>query len=318
MTHLPITIVITVLDEETSIRALITALAHQSLLPTEMILVDGGSTDKTRVVIEECREKYSQLPLRVLLAPGTNRSVARNIGITAATTEHIAVTDAGCVPDVDWLRELATPFLHDPDAEVVAGFYDPAPDTVLENVIANVTCTRSWNLNAEHYLPSSRSIAFTKTAWQLAGKYPEDLETCEDLVFAEQLKAKTTKWYVNPKAIVIWKQPTSLQQLREKVFRYALGDLEARYERHVKKIHAAAWRVFVLLVIALPLLFAAWQWLRLIGMGLIGLYVVGTWLKHRRVLRHPLAIVYTLLTQVIVDISLVQALLYSLLKKTVK
>lgn len=314
----PVSVVITILDEAKTIGSLLTALSQQTYQPSEVLILDGGSTDETLDLIKAFQAQHHTFPLLVSLVPGTNRSQARNQGVRLAKHDVIAVTDAGCVPKSTWLEELMQPFMHDKGADAVAGFYDPAPKNVWENVIANFTSTRFWNFDEKSYLPSSRSLAFSRKAWQKAGGYPEELETCEDLVFAEKLKNQSKQWYVNKKAQVIWPQPKTVEELRDKIFHYALGDLQAEYVRHVRRIKAAIWRVIVLLFLAFPLLFAAISWIRLIGISFVLLYLVGTWGKHRRVLNHPLSFVYTVFLQIMVDSALVQAFLYHHLGKTIK
>ena len=39
------------------------------------------------------------------------------------------------------------------------------------------------DIDPQTFLPSSRSIAFTKEAWAAVGGYPEWLDYCEDLLF---------------------------------------------------------------------------------------------------------------------------------------
>ena len=38
-------------------------------------------------------------------------------------------------------------------------------------------------IKPDGFLPSSRSVAYTKTAWAAAGGYPEWIDYCEDLIF---------------------------------------------------------------------------------------------------------------------------------------
>ena len=44
------------------------------------------------------------------------------------------------------------------------------------------------DINPQTFLPSSRSVAFCKTAWEAVGGYPEWLDYSEDLVFDMALK----------------------------------------------------------------------------------------------------------------------------------
>ena len=312
-----VTVVVPVLNEAKSISLLLESLKKQTLSPTEVVVVDGGSTDETIQIVKKWQEK-TKWKLTLIEEKGANIAKARNVGIDHSHTEVIALTDAGCIPKENWLQLLTMPFHEDPHTEVVAGFYDPKPENWFENILADFTCVRDWNFNVDTYLPSSRSLALTKKIWKKAGKYPEQLARCEDLVFAENVKRVSKHWVVKKEAQVIWHQPKNLSELSDKVYGYANGDLDAKYERHLRKIHAAKWRVLVLLVVAVPMLFLANTFLRIFGVSIIGLYVFGTWGKHVRMLSNPFAFVVLPLVQLTVDFSLVQALIYHKLSSQYK
>lgn len=305
-----VTVVVPILNEEHTIEKLLDALVKQTLSPTEVILVDGGSTDKTIRKIKDWQKKEYEFELFIVESQGANIAKARNIGIEKAQTEIVALTDAGCVPKEDWLKKIVQPFIRFPEAEVVAGFYDPKPANWFEDVIADYTCVRERDFNPETFLPSSRSIAFKKEIWKKVEGYPEELNTCEDLIFAERLKRKAKHWKVVKEAQVIWNQPKSLGELSNKIFSYATGDLQANYERHVKKIHSAKWRILTLLFLALPCLFVPNIFIRLFGIGIVLLYILGSLGKRRQMLKYPLAWPTIPILQFSVDLALTQALVF--------
>jgi GT2 family glycosyltransferase/sugar lactone lactonase YvrE len=70
----------------------------------EVIVVNDGSRDATG----EIAERY---PVRLISVPNGGLSAARNIGLSAATGEIVAYTDADVRVDPDWLTYLVQPFL---------------------------------------------------------------------------------------------------------------------------------------------------------------------------------------------------------------
>ena len=116
-----ISLVTTFKNEENSISVFIESILNQSVLPDEIILVDGGSTDKTIEIVE----KHIIRDLRIkLISKVANRSVCRNTGIEYAVGDIIAMTDAGCILSKDWIKFLTAPFKNDPTIDVVGGYWN--------------------------------------------------------------------------------------------------------------------------------------------------------------------------------------------------
>ena len=81
----------------------------------EIIVVDNGSTDATRDVLQKFGDE-----VRVLFEPTRGASAARNRGIREALGSVVAFTDADCTVDEDWLATLLESF-GDPAIGVVGG-----------------------------------------------------------------------------------------------------------------------------------------------------------------------------------------------------
>ena len=163
-----ISICITVLNEEESIGKLLDSLLVQSKKASEIAIVDGGSSDKTVEIIRHYQKKHSFIRL---IIEKSSRARARNIAVDFAKSEVIAMTDAGCIADSDWLKNITTPF-ETGKVDVVAGFYKMVGKTNFqkaESVFMGVT-PRKFN---HKFLSSTRSIAFTKKIWDEVGGFPE-------------------------------------------------------------------------------------------------------------------------------------------------
>ena len=240
-----IAIVATVLNEGESIRRLMDSLCAQTRRPDEIVIVDGGSLDNTVTVL---REYEGRLPLRVLVEPGANISAGRNRAIAAAQGDIIAVTDAGVTLERDWLEHLTCPLLDDPALEVVGGFFRADPYTIFEAALGATTLPLEDEIKAETFLPSSRSVAFRKRAWEAVGGYPEWLDFCEDLIFDLRLKAATPPFAFAPRAVAWFRPRTSLRSFYRQYYLYARGDGKADLWR---KRHAIRYATYL---VALPLL----------------------------------------------------------------
>jgi len=81
----------------------------------ELLCVDNGSTDATPRLLAEYDGK-----VRLLHRSFRGPAAARNHGVRHATGEVVALTDADCVVDPSWLRNLVVP-LQDPQVGIVGG-----------------------------------------------------------------------------------------------------------------------------------------------------------------------------------------------------
>jgi glycosyltransferase involved in cell wall biosynthesis len=255
-----ISVVVTVLNEGDHMRRLLDSLAAQTRRPDEVIVVDGGSRDHTAQVAQSYADV---LPLKVMVEPGANISAGRNRGIDAAAGDMIAVTDAGVTLAPDWLERLTTPLLDDPTAEVVAGFFEADAATRFEAVMGAAVLPLSSEVQPETFLPSSRSVAFRKTAWAAVGGYPEWLDYCEDLIFDLRLKQRVP-FRLERGALVYFRPRGSLKSFFRQYYRYARGDGKADLFR---KRHAIRYATYLLagpLILLLGARVSRWLWLLLL------------------------------------------------------
>lgn len=86
----------------------------------ELLVVDNGSVDQTRQVVDEVRMARG-LPLKYVLDSAPGISQARNAGIRAAHCEIVAFTDDDVVVDSGWLTAIAAEFAADPDLALLLG-----------------------------------------------------------------------------------------------------------------------------------------------------------------------------------------------------
>jgi glycosyltransferase involved in cell wall biosynthesis len=221
----PVTLIVTVRNEEASIDALLDSLLSGTRPPDEIVVADGGSTDHT---VERLRARAADPRVRVLLAPG-NRAVGRNAAIRAARHEVIACTDAGLEVEPDWLERIVAPF-SDRGVDVVAGFYRPVGKTWFERAAGVISAPAVGEIDPNRFLPSTRSVAFRRAAWAKVGGFPEALDHNEDTPFALALKRAGCRFAFAPDAIVRWRPSGDLRAFFRQHRRFGLGDGESRVQ----------------------------------------------------------------------------------------
>lgn len=224
MEKMKISLVTTVLNEEKTIDQFLDSVANQSLLPDEVIIVDGGSVDWTVEKIQ--RKKIKDLNLKIIIEHGANRAKGRNEGVKNATGEIIAFTDAGCILDKDWLREITKPF-SDPKINVVAGYYRGLAKNVFEKCVIPYALVMPDKINPQNFYPASRSMAIRRQTFLELGGFPEEFSDNEDYVFAHKISQKGIKSYFVNSAIVNWLPRSNLKSFYNMIFRFARGDAKA-------------------------------------------------------------------------------------------
>ena len=217
-----ISICLTVKNEEENISLLLESLVTQTIVPGEIVIVDAGSTDNTIKIITSYKNKYPKL-IKLIIDKGVSRAKGRNIAVKNAKSNIVAMTDAGCIADNNWLKWITDPFKKENDI-VVAGFYKMSGKNDFQRAMAVFLGVMPKDFS-DKFLPSTRSIAFSKSVWEKVGGFPEDLPaTAEDTVFSYKVIKNNVKLIRVKKALVEWGMPQSLSEYYSKVREYAKGD----------------------------------------------------------------------------------------------
>jgi cellulose synthase/poly-beta-1,6-N-acetylglucosamine synthase-like glycosyltransferase len=263
-----ISFITTVYNEEGSIIEFLQSLKCQTCLPGEMIIVDGGSTDRTFGLIKDFFEDWAAskdcqakiilevsedigndppgrsnspaatqeevqdvLTVRLLKEPGAGISRGRNTAISRSRGKYICVSDAGCRIDPDWLKEISSIYDKKDDSKgspVMGGMNYADCTSFLQRCQALCIMPGLDETDEESFMPSSRNVCFKKEDWEKVGGYPEDLDYGEDMRFNFNLKKAGCRLWFNPGAIVHWKMREDLDQIFRQFFRYAKGDALGR------------------------------------------------------------------------------------------
>jgi len=285
-----ITVVVPVRNEENSIRPLLQGLLEQTLMPAEIVIVDGGSTDATQRIVEEHARQHSHLHLirEAHALPGKGR----NVGAASAANEWLAFIDAGVSPANDWLAQLAEAVRINPQTDVVYGSWEPLTDTFFKECAAI----------AYGYVPTeevdaafiqSRAVfssLLRRSVWQAVKGFSEKLRSAEDLLFMKRIDEAGFHVSYAPKAVVRWSmQPTLWRTFR----RFVL------YSRH--NMLAGLWKQwqasllvrYGLLILCAAILFGLTSWWPIITLALFLLMLIGraivALLRNRR--RYPASVV---------------------------
>lgn len=223
-----VSICITIFNEEKSIGFLLQSLTKQTKRADEIVVVDGGSKDRTVEIIRHYQKKDGRIKL---LTGNYSRAQGRNIGVELARNDIIAITDAGCVAQKDWLEKITAPFIHK-EVDIVAGFYKMAGESPYQKAVSIFlgVAPSKFGIN---FLPSARSMAFRKDAWERIGGFPErKINTAEDTDFNYKAVKMGMKYARVKSAIVEWGMPQHLSEALSKMHEYARWDATTRIWWH--------------------------------------------------------------------------------------
>lgn len=230
-----ISVCITTFNEsEERVKKLLDALSKQTLKPDEIIIVEATRISNLKFLISN---QFSKLNLQIINKPNTSRAEGRNISIGKARNEIIAITDVGCVPHNDWLEKITLQLRSGQvKPDVVSGGYKMVAKNNFEKAEAVFLGVSKKNIDSD-FLPSARSMAFTKSIWKKVGGFPESLsDTAEDTVFNLNLHNVGAKFAVAKNAVVDWYMPENIFLFMKKVKNYAKGDAQSGIWWHpVKK-----------------------------------------------------------------------------------
>jgi glycosyltransferase involved in cell wall biosynthesis len=308
-------VICTVLNEEKTISILLEALIQQTKVPKEVIIVDGGSTDETWELLQSYKQQKLPFELKIVQKKG-NRSIGRNEAIRLATSEMIAITDAGCEPEKQWLEELEKSNGGNKKI-VVAGAAKAAPHiTPFQSAVVPYVLVMPDKVNPETFLPATRSMMISKSLLQELGGFDETLSDNEDYAFAKKLEKlrnnKTIGIVYSPKATVKWQPREDLNAFLYMIFRFARGDAYSGILRPKVGL------IFVRYALGIFLFcMGVYMGSYILAYGSLGLFAAYlVWATHKNAKYVPVASLFWLpILQLLSDLFVIEGTIKGLLKR---
>jgi glycosyltransferase involved in cell wall biosynthesis len=212
-----------VLNEAFTIDKVLQSIEQQTYLPDEVVIVDGGSNDKTIENIEQY-QKNSSLNIVVVLSPVKNLGYQRNLSVETAKNNLVLNIDAGIELDKNFATNMLGPFLEYEDIDLVGGIHHATIKYGYSKYFSPPT-------KAEHFKcsikPYGTVVAYKRDLALKAGRYPEYLSYAgEDTLFFYYYQKISKKWIFNKNAFILWNHPNNLEAANRKLYHYMLGNFE--------------------------------------------------------------------------------------------
>ena len=258
-----ISVIIPARNEEQSIAPLLDSLIRQTVKPSEIVITDAGSTDRTAAIIEGYVQ--TSVPINFIRAGAALPGRARNLAAAQAVNDWLAFIDAGVQPEPDWLEQLALPAQTDKDVDVVYGTFEPVVDTLFKQCVAIATVSPPQEVAGKLVRPRSIVSALMKrSVWQQVGGFPEDLRSAEDLLFMNKIEQADFRVANAPGALVHWQLQASPWGAFKRFVTYARNNMRAGLWRQWQ---AAIFKRYALLLASAAPVFwfgARWLWVTLV------------------------------------------------------
>ena len=196
---LSVSIVIRALNEENHLPKLFDGISKQTRPPEQIILVDSGSTDRSREISSDAGASI------VSIDPSDfTFGRALNVGCEAATGEILVFVSAHVYPvDENWLEKLVAPFEENSDVALVYG-RQTGDD---RNHFSETEIMRRWfpdvsDSDQKHPFCNNANCAVRRSIWKQI-PYDESLTGLEDMAWAKRALADGYRlWYESESTIV--------------------------------------------------------------------------------------------------------------------
>jgi GT2 family glycosyltransferase len=216
------------------------ALARLDPAPTEALLVDNGSTDRSLELLHAFARNWRTGGVQVLTEPRRGPAAARNAGVRRAKGDVIAFTDADCVPEVGWLHYLAEP-LKDPIVGAVAGRVVAAPASSIPELFSALYTLKLPDKPARQHqwtpweggYPTA-NLAVRRRLFEDVGAFDERLRIGEDYDLCARLYGRGAEIAYVPAARVAHHHRTTLLGMLRQSFDFGRAH-PCLLQRHAAK-----------------------------------------------------------------------------------
>jgi GT2 family glycosyltransferase len=228
-----VSVVIPTWNEAHSIGMQLAALSRQQLpVPTEILVADNGSTDRTRAIVAE-QARYDDRLRLIDASEISGPSFARQRGTDEARGDLLLFCDADDVVGGGWMQEHLRAASH---AHAIGGH--------LSHEVLNVPHVRRWRAGSEmrelptalDFLPYaySSNLAVRREVMDAVGGWDTTMGHGEDVDLSWRIQLAGYDLAYAPQAVVHYRHRDTPRALWRQLVGYGEGDvlLLQRYRRH--------------------------------------------------------------------------------------
>jgi len=222
-----VSVIIPVLNAEATIKDLLDSLIEVDYDKgkLDVIVVDGGSTDRTRDIVQMYRVK-------LVLESRRGINVARNAGVRNSQGEIVAFTDADCAVPKDWIKRIVENF-KDPNVGCLGGSVSRYKDDFIsiyaDNSIVPVLRRFKKREILDTVQPFSRypagcNMAVRRSAIEKLNGFDEQVRYgFDEDELVERICNSGFKMVLDPSVMIKHKHRQMLSELLRQTFNYGRG-----------------------------------------------------------------------------------------------
>lgn len=278
MEEIAISIIIPTLNEEKYIeKCLSTILKNKTSFDFEILVVDGGSTDKTIEIIKAFQNKSEKINL--LHNKNKYAPFAFNMGIKNSKGKYILILGAHTyVPDDFLQKNFET--ISGSDADCVGGKLKTINETKIGKEISRalsspfgVGSAKFRYSNKPQYVDTVAFGCYKREVFQELGQFDEELVRGQDYEFNHRLTQSGRKIFFNPEIKTYYYSRSDLKSLFNQYYQYGRWKPVAqRKRRQIASIRHVIPLFFIFFLIFGSLLSLLSRPILILFISLLGLY----------------------------------------------
>ena len=207
-----ISVVVPLYNKEAEVERALQSVVEQSLALGEIIVVDDGSTDGSRAIVERFIAEHPEANMRLIVQANGGVSRARNRGIEEAKGDYIALLDADDVWLSGYISEVCRLMEYYPEADAYSTAFDIVDG---KRRVAAPVPTHEGYINIaqealQHRYPIIPSTATLRRDVVLRlGGFPEGMRIGEDQWLWARMMQSGAKFCFSPMSLVRYSRSAS-------------------------------------------------------------------------------------------------------------
>jgi glycosyltransferase involved in cell wall biosynthesis len=204
----------------------------------EILVADDGSSDGTKQLVEQFRSRTVP-SIRWLGQPRNGPAAARNLGISNARGEWVAMTDDDCQPEPDWLESFCSALTAHPEWAGCGGSIVRRNDSPISRYIDDYRIFDHPIHGSEVWYLVTANAIYRKAVLDEVGGFEESIDWPggEDFDLSHRIRQRGYHLGVEPRSVIRHKHRDTLIGLyrmfkimgRGNAARYKLGRMDREY-----------------------------------------------------------------------------------------